>query len=416
MQASTLGSTKKFTGWQGEGFLVGQDEVASLTGLNVTRDADLSVGALGILARELDNWTLRTSGVTVSLYDVLYDGSQFVVSGAGEILTSPDGVSWTVQALATNSHMLGIAYDGTVLVTCGSAGQIFTSPDGITWTERSTPNTEQLNAIAYGAGLFVVVGNGNTVITSPDGITWTARSTPNTDAMRGVGYGGGLFVAGRDSGDVITSPDGITWTGRSTPITSVPRAIGHADGLFVAGSAFGRVITSPDAITWTERDTPTSASLYGVTYTNGLFLFVGRDDGTAITSPDGITWTERTTPTTENLDGVTSGDGLLVAVGANGTIITAGAGTDDSGTLALTTVTLPATADSVYLLDDTTIDVGVTLIYEATLDGTTWETVTPGDTVLLAHSGTAFAIRVSMERAAYAEDEGRVFWMIGYAS
>jgi len=108
---------------------------------------------------------------------------------------------------------------------------------------------------------------------------------------------------------------------------------------------------------------------------------------------------------------------LFVAVGYTGVIWTAVAGTADTGTLVLNTVTLPATATDIYLLTEETLDVAVTATYEATLDGgTTWETVTPGGTVTLGHSGTSFALRVTLERPADSSDEGRVWWLIGYAS
>jgi len=155
----------------------------------------------------------------------------------------------------------------------------------------------------------------------------------------------------------------------------------------------------------------------GVVWSGSLFVAVG-NSGVIWTSPDGTTWTSRTTPGTDNMYSVAWSGSLFVAVGNGGVIWTASPdGTADTGTLVLNTVTLPATATDIYLLTEETLDAAVTATYEATLDGgTTWETVTPGGTVTLGHSGTSFALRVTLERPVDSPDEGRVWWLIGYAS
>jgi len=233
-----------------------------------------------------------------------------------------------------------------------------------------------MNGVAWSGSLFVAVGNGGTVWTSVDGITWTSRTTPDTTHMNGVAWSGSLFVA-------------------------------------VGGDA---VWTSPDGINWTSRTTPVYAFMYAVTWSGSLFVAVGYD-GTALTSPDGITWTSRTTPGTDRMRGVTWSGSLFVAVGDGGTVWTSVDETTDTGTLVLNTVVLPSTATDVYLLSEETLDTNVTATYEATLDGgTTWEVVVPGSTTMLAHSGTSFALRVTLARPPGSSNEGRIFWFIGFAS
>ena len=300
LEASLLGTAEGFAGWQGDGFLTGQDEVSADGGLAVSRAVRLPDGSVGMPAGSPDTWTSRTTPGT--------------------------GI------------MLGVASSGTLFVAVGDSGVIWTSPDGTTWTSRTTPGTDNMRGVAWSGTLFVAVGLGGAVWTSPDGTTWTSRTTPGTDSMRGVTSSGTLFVA--------VGNGGVVWT-----------------------------------------------------------------------SPDGTTWTSRTTPGTDNMFGVTSSGTLFVAVGNGGAVWTSPAGTADTGTLVLNTVTLPATATDVYLLTEETLDATVTATYEATLDGgTTWETVTSGTTVTLGHSGTSFALRVTLERPTDSTAEGRVFWLIGYAS
>ena len=84
----------------------------------------------------------------------------------------------------------------------GSGNRVMTSPDGITWTIRSSAADNQWNSVTYGNGLFVAVastGTGDRVMTSPDGITWTIRTPAADNGWRAVVYGGTsgqeMFVA-----------------------------------------------------------------------------------------------------------------------------------------------------------------------------------------------------------------------------
>ena len=80
--------------------------------------------------------------------------------------------------------------------------RVMTSPDGINWTIRSTPANSYWTSVTYGNGLFVAVANigSNRVMTSPDGINWTIGSTPADNSWLGVTYSNGLFVAVSISG------------------------------------------------------------------------------------------------------------------------------------------------------------------------------------------------------------------------
>ena len=260
LEASVLNTAEGFTNWQGDGFLIGQDEVSVDGGLRVMRSARLLGGSVGIFTGNIDAWTSRTT---------------------------PD-----------TDHMNGVAWSGSLFVAVGG-GAVWTSPDGINWTSRTTPVYAFMYAVTWSGSLFVAVGYDGTALTSPDGITWTSRTTPGTDSMRGVTWSGSLFVAVGDGGTVWTSVDETT----------------------------------------------------------------------------------------------------------------------DTGTLVLNTVVLPSTATDVYLLSEETLDTNVTATYEATLDGgTTWEVVVPGSTTMLAHSGTSFALRVTLTRPPGSSNEGRIFWFIGFAS
>lgn len=91
-----------------------------------------------------------------------------------------------------------------------------------------------------------------------------------------------------------------------------------------------------------------------------------------------------------------------------------------TGTLTLNAVTLPATADAVYLLVDEDLGAGAdaaTSTYEVSLDGgTTWETVTPGELAALGHTGSTLTVRVTLDLDDASKEEGVVRWVVCYAT
>ena len=214
--------------------------------------------------------------------------------------TPPPGITWTTRTSPANSWR-SVTYGNGLFVavaTSGTGNRVMTSPDGINWTLRSSAADNNWRSITYGNGLFVAVaytGTGNRVMTSPDGITWTSRQEAADNQWVSVTYGNGLFVAVAATGTgnrVMTSPDGITWTIRSSAADNQWASVTYANGLFVAVAATGtgnRVMTSPDGITWTTQTSPADNNWLSVTYGNGLFVAVS-NTGTGnrvMTSPDG---------------------------------------------------------------------------------------------------------------------------------
>ena len=134
----------------------------------------------------------------------------------------------------------------------GVNNRVMTSPDGITWTIRTSAANNGWDSITYGNGLFVAVsynGSGNRVMTSPDGITWTSRTSAANNGWHSITYGNGLFVAVSYSGNgnrVMTSPVGITWTSRTSAADNTWLSVTYGNGVFVAVATTGtnnRVMT-----------------------------------------------------------------------------------------------------------------------------------------------------------------------------
>lgn len=276
-------------------------------------------------------WTSQTSAANNNWQSVAYGNNLFVAvanSGLGNrVMTSPDGITWTLLSLTPDDAWGGIAYANNLFVaTAGSA--IISSPDGITWTRVTVP-PRSWTGIAYGNNTWVTTAASGTtteqVLTSSDAITWVVQQASAASVWRGLTYGNGLFVAvgSAPAGQVMTSPDGITWTARTSAAINTWTSVVYANGLFVAVASSGtgnRVMTSPDGIDWTSRATPADNNWSSVTYGNGLFVAVANlGTNRVMTSPDGINWTLRTSAIDINWTSVIYGRGTFVAVAASGT-------------------------------------------------------------------------------------------------
>ena len=168
-------------------------------------------------------WTSHTVSGGVTWASVTYGNGLFVAvaqSGTGiRIKTSTDAITWTTQSQPSNSGWRSVTYgNGTFVAvapqSAAAAPGVMTSTDGVTWTLR-TGADNSWRSVTYGNGLFVAVaesGTGNRVMTSPDGITWTSQTSAANNTWASVTHGNGLFVAVSDDGAgnrVMTSVNAV---------------------------------------------------------------------------------------------------------------------------------------------------------------------------------------------------------------
>ncbi|MFZ2252682.1 MAG: hypothetical protein WAW13_00740 [Minisyncoccia bacterium] len=263
-------------------------------------------------------WTSRTSAADNQWYSVTYGNGLFVAVACGTsycgdaattslVMTSSDGINWTLRTIPdANSYWNSVTYGNGlfVAVSCGAtffecqggsgANQVMTSPNGITWTVRTAASDNAWQSITYGNGLFVAVaetGTGNRVMTSPDGITWTSRTSAADNVWNSVTYGNGLFVAVAWDGTgnrVMTSPDGITWTSRTSAANNSWYSVTYGNGLFVAVSCgtgcgdpggINSVMTSPESHTLSLTGTTTQTLSGTMTGTSTLPSLIFKNGG-----------------------------------------------------------------------------------------------------------------------------------------
>jgi len=311
----------------GRGLIVG---MAALLGFTAT-----AVGGQSVAGQD---WTMRVGASQNEWTSVAEGNGRFVaVQRGGDVsAVSTDGVNWSTHPAPVLSWS-SIAFGNGLFVAVSSRGtgnRVMTSPDGVTWTLRQPALDARWNSIAYGARRFVAVGS-NRVMTSPDGVNWTSRTPVAGNTWTSVTYGGGLFVAVSNSPSdtqVMTSSDGITWRARQTPARNNWSAVAYGGGRYVAigndcVNPIECVMTSEFGINWTMRGLGLG-QYRSMAYGAGLFAALNDSSQPVVRSDNGISWRSVGAPTGAGAgsawESITYGHGMFVAVGQSGKIMTSG--------------------------------------------------------------------------------------------
>ena len=285
-------------------------------------------------------WTLRPIPAANNVFSFHYHNNLFIaLASLGAVFTSPDAVTWTprnsgVVVRDTGSGLQDMVLGDGRLVAVGLGGLTSTSTDGLTWTPGSAGTTEDLTGVAHAFGRFHAVSSeSGRIFSSTDGVNWTSLITP-TSGMRRIAFGAGRLVAVGTSGGTLVSTDGTTWTPGIISSSAIALGINYLNGQFVAVGTSGSIYTSADGLAWITRNSGgNSSNLQNATYGNGRYVIVGQSGTTGralLTSTDGITWSETIAgvgAVGTTLRGLTAGNGSLIAVGNSGTILQSANGT-----------------------------------------------------------------------------------------
>lgn len=243
-------------------------------------------------------------------------------TGTNRVMTSPDGINWTMRQAAAASSWYSVAWSPQLGLFCavatnGSGTVIMTSPDGITWTGQTAPAYNGWIGVVWAdtLGLFVAVGlsnSGQRAMTSPNGISWTLRTTPADNNWFTVCWSKrlGMLVAVANTGSanrIMTSYNGITWTLRTTPDLAWQSVCYSEElGRFVAVGP-SCAMYSNNGGTWVNVPM-LSNSWRNVCWSPelGIFLAIAStgSNNLVATSPDGINWTIGVTPNSDQYWGV----------------------------------------------------------------------------------------------------------------
>jgi hypothetical protein len=259
------------------------------------------VGPYVVVARSSDGvvWTNCIAPTNVEEYlefhSIAYGNGLYVAGGDYRTLwVSADGNNWTnpVPELNLRPYVAGVKdiiyANGGFIAVSGYQGSVLTSPDGIQWSvqDLSLEETWYLEAVAFGNGIYVVVGH-DRVAASSDATNWHITDVGWEVNARSIAHGNGRFVVVGD-GYVIVSTDGTNWV-RTAYITYLQQvAFGAGHFLAVGGDydfGLSRVWSSEDGVNWTPRYVFTEEALMAVGYGNGSFVIAGRHGGILQSDP-----------------------------------------------------------------------------------------------------------------------------------
>jgi photosystem II stability/assembly factor-like uncharacterized protein len=97
-----------------------------------------------------------------------------------------DGNIWEERATGANAWLFAVTYGNKTIVATGENGAVLTSPDGITWTIADAVTDNDLMALTYTESKFWSVGKSGTVIVSSDGTNWQNIIGGNAGCLYGI--------------------------------------------------------------------------------------------------------------------------------------------------------------------------------------------------------------------------------------
>jgi len=163
------------------------------------------VGNDGIILTSPDgiNWTSQTSGINNYIFTVCWSEEKeiFVAAGRAYSLISSDGINWTSNSIGSQFYIInsiiyvskfglfmGAGYDG------GQSAQalILTSPDGINWTLKKFLEIPSVNfnSIFYCKNKeeIIMVGSYGTILTSFDAKNWSMLNVYPNVILESITY------------------------------------------------------------------------------------------------------------------------------------------------------------------------------------------------------------------------------------
>jgi hypothetical protein len=319
---------------------------------------------LGLVCGTLSGWgqtywqNVTSPAISDDISAVAFANGTFEAATAqGNVLSSPDGISWTSQAASPGTWLTSITYGDGSWVVVGANGTILVSDDLKTWVKVISPTNNKLNAVVFDAspyvnssgsfvGSFLAVGDNGTILSSSDAKTWVTAPSGITSSLTGIApFFEDVVVCG-DGGIVLNNVQAggaptVIETGASSGLNAIIFGPANADDSannYIAVGGHGLIIHSPMVVqgmvvapptNWTNAVVPNrSATLWGLSFGNSSYVATG-DNGSILASPDGVNWTQQFPGTsyqnmsTATLLGVVFSPSLqrFVVVGKGGAIL-----------------------------------------------------------------------------------------------
>ncbi|MDG0810629.1 choice-of-anchor Q domain-containing protein [Cohnella rhizosphaerae] len=185
---------------------------------------------------------------------IVYGEGRFVAGGS-KLGSSEDGVSWATYDLpaGASGQVVGLEYGNGVFVAVTDADQVLTSPDGISWSHETEISDAFALNLAFVNGMFFAFDEGGVWTSDSNGASWTHMGslddyvTNSYYSFRDIAFDGSQYV--------LIAVDGNT---------GAAKALSSTDAL------------TGGAMTWTEHEIdPAYSELSSMVYGDGYFVVVG---------------------------------------------------------------------------------------------------------------------------------------------
>ena len=298
------------------------------------------------------SWKLQFPSPRDWLWQVMWqDGLYVAVGDNARIMTSENGIDWSIEAFAltnsvaggtTNTVFFCVGGNTNQLLAAGNHGSLMTSPSalvpvpvtnvdgstftnyvnsqGLAWYAQAAPTTNDLAGVCAFGTNFVLVGGNATVLVSADGTNWSRSSVPTTNYLSGLAPSTNLLVATGDQGVILTSPDARNWTPRTSGTTNWLFRVRCFNGVFLAMGEMGTLLRSSNGLTWSALTSTTTNWLNDAVMVSNTCYIVG-NNGTVLASTNLVNWSNLGCITGLSLYGAATQNGQLLTVGLQGSIL-----------------------------------------------------------------------------------------------
>lgn len=238
-------------------------------------------------------------GESYKITSVKWTGTHFVAVGPNSlILSSPDGMAWTVENSyfihSTLSQILAASPNG--FLAANSDGSIFLSYDGLNWENTAALEHLSPQDVKWCIDRWYIIELNGSLWESIDGVLWTMRFLEG-GTPRAIANNTQQIVIVGDQGLLKIKDANHDWSDIFNPTSAYLKAITWGGDRFVAAGQNGVAIYSSDGLNWSESNV--GFNVNSITWTGSEFLAAG-DKGKIASSTNGSNWDPVVNPGEEN--------------------------------------------------------------------------------------------------------------------
>jgi len=270
-----------------ENFLIEFDNVSVLVATSENGEIHHSLDG--------NSWTkincCQNNNFTRNIKSVVYGFDRFIAGSEYNILTSNDGINWTVESI---DYFRKLFFHNSLIFTLGSSLRY--SNDLSNWTEVNL-NYRFGRDIVYGNNVYVIVGDDGKIESSDNGSSWTIRNSNTTEDLEYIAFGNNLFVASGNKGTILTSSDGINWnkyliqnkTYLGTSAFDFGGNLFFVNKYFYMSGIYGALIRSENGMDWSSINITSIYAVDDMKFIENYYFAADRGGNISI-SKDGLNW------------------------------------------------------------------------------------------------------------------------------